>query len=114
MGHVVLEQVDTEWEGERASKQQKIFQKSMPWTLPTFLVLEEPTHFSAAHKQHPAMRSSPGGMAEPAAALPEGVDFTPEVIPQKVQDGVKAPRYFPAEPSQATLIYCPFACSLLG
>lgn len=47
-------------EGGRASKQQKIFQKLMPWTLPTFLVLEEPTHFSAVHKQHPAMRSSPG------------------------------------------------------
>lgn len=36
--------------GERASKQQKNFQKLMPWALPTFLVLMEPTHFSAMHK----------------------------------------------------------------
>lgn len=48
---MALEQVDMEWEGERASKRQKTFQKLMPWPLPTFLEPEEPTHFSAAHKQ---------------------------------------------------------------
>jgi len=72
--------------GGRASKQQKAFQKSMPWTLPTSLVLEEPTHFSAVHTQHPAVGCSP--------VLPE---FTAEVTPQKAQDGLKAPRCFPAE-----------------
>lgn len=48
------------------------------------------------------------------AALPEGADFTPEVTPQKAQDGLKAPRYFPAELSYAALIYFPFAGSLQG
>lgn len=59
------------------------------------------------------MRSSQGH-SQAAAALPEGADFTPEVTSQKAQDGLKAPRYFPAELSDAALIYFPFACSSQG